>query len=220
MNRKPPLKKVYQALYHAWGPQHWWPAQSRFEMMVGAILTQNTAWKNVELAIRNLKKAGVLTVESIAALPREQLAALIRPAGYFNIKAKRIQHFTRWLMDKYNGNINRMFTTETEELRRQLLEVHGIGKETADSILLYAGHRPVFVVDAYTRRFMLRHRWLSEKNTYDEVADIFSGPFKGASAHRQSALFNEYHALIVRLAKEHCRAKPDCASCPLKRWLP
>jgi len=207
-------------LHAQWGPQGWWPARSRFEMMLGAILTQNTAWTNVERAIRNIREAGAMDLHTIHHMPLEKLAALIRPAGYYNLKAKRIRHFTRWLMTEFGGSINRMFKIETRELRARLLSVHGIGKETADSILLYAGHRPVFVVDAYTRRFLTRHEWADPRLEYDDVAALFDQHLRENNPRKRAALFNQYHALIVRLAKEHCRSKPDCSSCPLKTWLP
>jgi len=154
---KPPLAEVYRILHRAWGPQHWWPATTRFEMMTGAILTQNTAWTNVEKAIRNLKQAQVLTPEKVHALPLPELARLIRPAGYFNIKARRLKNLTAWLMNQHRGNIRRALRMNTRTLRNELLGINGVGKETADSILLYAGDHPVFVVDAYTRRFLERH---------------------------------------------------------------
>jgi len=189
-------------------------------MMIGAILTQNTAWRNVEAAIRNLKRAGVMNLRAVHEMPLTQLAALIRPAGYYNLKAARIRHFTSWLMNAFGGSIDRMFRLGTSELREQLLSVHGIGKETADSILLYAGRRPVFVVDAYTRRLLARHGWAGGQVDYDEIARLFHDQLDGRNPVGRAQLFNEYHALIVRLAKEHCRSQPDCASCPLKSWLP
>ncbi len=216
----PPLRLVYRALYRAWGQQAWWPAETRFEMMIGAILTQNTAWTNVEKALANLKRAGVMRIDALYDAPRDQLAEWIRPAGYFNVKAKRIKHFVAWLVDQHGGDINRMFRGDTATVRAALLGVHGIGKETADSMLLYAGKHPVFVVDAYTRRFLVRHRWINPKATYDEIASLFAQQFNDTTEKRV-LLFNEYHALIVALAKRHCRAnKPDCPACPLKRWLP
>ncbi len=219
-NRRAPLREVYRALHAAFGPQHWWPARSRFEMMTGAILTQNTAWTNVEKAIVNLRRARLLSPRAMAEAEERALAELIRPAGYFNLKASRLQHFARWLMSEHGGNIDRMFDGNPADVRHRLLAVHGIGKETADSMLLYAGQKPVFVVDAYTRRFMVRHGWLEERASYDEVATVFTQGLADEPDANKTALYNEYHALIVELAKRHCRTKPDCATCPLKRWLP
>jgi len=215
----PPLRLVYRALFKAWGPQYWWPAETRIEMMIGAILTQNTAWTNVEKALTNLKNAGVLTISALHAAPLDQLAAWIRPAGYFNVKAKRIKHFIAWLVDHHGGDIDRVFRGETKTVRAELLAIHGIGKETADSMLLYAGHHPVFVVDAYTRRFLVRHHWIDPKASYDEIAALFEQHLNANTGEKVS-LYNEFHALIVALAKRHCRTRPDCAKCPLKRWLP
>lgn len=211
---------VYRALLAAWGPQRWWPARSRFEVMVGAVLTQNTAWTNVEKALGNLRAARCLSPSTMVRMPAAKLASLIRPAGYFNVKARRLKHFVNWFMARHGGRLDRMKNHPTGQLREELLAVHGIGKETADSILLYALDRPVFVVDAYTRRFMVRHGWLDEKAAYDEVAELFTKnmPIRGVAQRVQT--FNEFHALIVALAKRHCRAKPDCENCPLKGWLP
>jgi endonuclease III related protein len=219
-NRHPPLREVYRALHAAFGSQHWWPARSRFEMMTGAILTQNTAWTNVEKAIANLRRARMFAPRAMAEAEERALAEKIRPAGYFNVKAKRLQHFARWLMSEHGGNIDRMFDGDIAVVRHRLLAVHGIGKETADSMLLYAGRKPVFVVDAYTRRFMVRHGWLDERASYDEVAAVFTERLADEPEADRAALYNEYHALIVELAKRHCRTKPDCEACPLKRWLP
>lgn len=215
----PPLRLVYRALFKAWGTQHWWPAETRIEMMIGAILTQNTAWTNVEKALVNLKRAGVLNIPALHAAPLDQLAAWIRPAGYFNVKAKRIKHFVAWVVDQHGGDIDRLFRGETETVRAALLGVHGIGKETADSMMLYAGDHPVFVVDAYTRRFLTRHHWIDPRATYDEIAAMFAQGLN-VKPDRRVPLYNEFHALIVVLAKRHCRTRPDCAACPLKRWLP
>ncbi len=219
-SRKPPLLTVYGVLRQHFGPQAWWPARTRFEMMVGAILTQNTAWTNVEKALRGLRRAGWLTPAALAGAPEKEIAARIRSAGYFNQKTKRLKIFSAWLMKVCGGRLDRLFRQDTARLRHQLLGVHGIGKETADSILLYAAHKPVFVVDAYTRRFMMRHGWLPEAASYDEVAAIFEHELATVPEKQRVALYNEYHALIVALAKRYCRTKPDCHSCPLQRWLP
>ena len=216
MNRRhPPLEKVYDRLYRAWGPQGWWPGRTRLEIAVGAILTQNTAWSNVEKAIASLRKAKALNLKRIHEAKPETLAGWIRPAGYFRVKARRLQSFTSMVFDRYEGSLDRLFRLETDSLRSELLAVNGIGKETADSILLYAGRRPVFVVDAYTYRFMRRHGWIHGKETYDEIASIFV-----RALPRDVQLYNEYHALIVALGKDLCKTVPRCEACPLRGLLP
>lgn len=217
---KPSPKEIYEALFRVWGPRGWWPARSRFEIMVGAILTQNTAWVNVTKAIRNLRAAGTLDPHSMHQLETRNLAALIRPAGTFNVKATRLRNYVNWLMERHGGVIDRMFATKTSELRTELLSINGIGKETADCILLYAGKRPVFVIDAYTRRILARHGWSHPRLEYDSVASFFIADFADQPERERALHFGEYHALLVELAKRHCRTRPDCAACPLKRWLP
>lgn len=211
----PPVREVYEELYHAWGTQHWWPGRTRFEVVVGAILTQNTAWTNVEQAIRRLRAAKALTPAALHRVPLAQLAEWIRPAGYFNVKARRLRAFTTCLFEEYGGNLNRLFALDTERLRAVLLVVNGIGPETADSILLYAAERPVFVIDAYTRRVLARHGWLGAEASYDEAARWFTDALP-----QDAALFNEYHALFVQLGKTHCRPTPRCGECPLRHRLP
>lgn len=210
----PPWRAVFRALFRAWGPQHWWPGRTRFEIVVGAVLTQNTAWGNVEKAIARLRRAGTLSLERLHALPRRRLEHLIRPAGYFRVKARRLRALTGRVLARH-GRLPRLFRLGTEPLRDELLEINGIGPETADSILLYAAGRPVFVVDAYTRRFMTRHGWIDARASYDDVARAIT-----RALPRDARLFNEFHALVVRLGKTHCRATPRCAGCPLARWLP
>jgi len=205
------LKKIYKKLFTAFGPQHWWPGDTPFEVIVGAILTQNTAWTNVEKAIHNLKKARLLTPRKMHDLSQAELAKYIRPAGYFNIKAKRLKHFLNYLFDNYGGSLNRMFKKRTDALRRELLSVNGIGPETADSILLYAGNHPVFVVDAYTKRIFSRHQIIKADAEYHDVQEIFM-----KNLPHNIKMFNEYHALIVRIGKDFCRnRKPLCSRCPL-----
>lgn len=211
----PPLRAIYDALLAHFGPQRWWPARTRFEMMVGAILTQNTAWTNVEKAIARLRAARALDPRRMHSAPLPQLAKWIRPAGYFNIKARRLRAFVEWLMRTHGGSVDRMFRTEPARLRAELLAINGIGPETADSMLLYAGGHPVFVVDAYTRRVLIRHGWLAEGASYDTVAAVFM-----EGLPRDAALYNEYHALIVALGKSFCRPTPRCEFCPLRTWLP
>ncbi|MCT4536051.1 endonuclease III domain-containing protein, partial [Halodesulfovibrio sp.] len=183
--------------------------------MVGAVLTQNTNWNNVEKAINTLKQQDVLTPQALLALPQDELATLIRPAGYYNVKAKRLQNLVRWFRDTANYSFAALDTFSTEELRTELLSVNGIGQETADSILLYALNRPSFVVDAYTRRIFNRHSLVSEDIYYEELRDFFMDVLP-----EDTQLFNKYHALIVRVAKEWCLKKtPRCETCPLKIFL-
>jgi len=205
------LLDIYGRLYKKFGPQHWWPGNTPFEVMVGAILTQNTNWTNVEKAINNLKKAKVLSPIKLKKINTRRLAKLIRPAGYFNIKAKRLKNFINFLFSEYKANLERMKKVDPWGLRTDLLQVNGIGLETADSILLYALNRPVFVVDAYTRRMLLRHHLIDEDATYSLIQDIFLD-----NLNTDVKLFNEFHALIVRLGKEICRPTPNCSICPLE----
>ena len=206
------LYLLYQRLYSYFGPQHWWPADSPFEVMVGAILTQNTNWANVEKAINNLKKNKLLTLEALYKLPDKRLASLIRPSGYYNIKAKRLKEFLAFLFKAYQGSLKKISKVDTLTLRSLLLSVKGVGPETADSILLYALNKPVFVVDAYTKRILSRHSLLKEDSSYAEAQNLFMQNLKN-----DVKLFNEYHALLVKLGKEFClKAKPKCEICPLK----
>ncbi len=206
------LQSTFCILHSEFGPQHWWPGDTAFEMMVGAILTQNTNWGNVERALANLKSAGALNPRRLAELPPDRLAELIRPSGCFRVKAKRLREFVLWLRRKRPGTEMEFFRrTPTDRLRRELLGVHGIGPETADSILLYALRRRKFVVDAYTRRFLARHGLIAPDAAYDDIQSFFE---RNLPPSRR--LYNEYHALIVRLGKEFCRAKPRCDRCPLE----
>ncbi|MFH1854231.1 MAG: endonuclease III domain-containing protein [Candidatus Omnitrophota bacterium] len=207
------LLNIYNLLFKRFGPRHWWPGNTKLEIIVGAILTQNTAWVNVEKAIFNLKKRKVLNVRRLLSISEDKLSELIRPAGYFNVKAGRLKNFLNFLRTSYGGSINKMFKTETERLRRELLSLNGIGPETADSILLYAGNRPVFVVDAYTKRVFLRHGFISSDATYDDLQSLFM-----KNLLPEEKLFNEFHALIVELGKNICRSKkPLCDKCPIRR---
>jgi endonuclease-3 related protein len=203
--------RIYESLLERFGPQHWWPADSPFEVMVGAVLTQNTNWTNVEKAIEALKSAGCLEPLAMLGLPPEELSRLIQPSGYFRIKERRLRSLVRWFVDRYDADLNRLERVATEALRQELLAVHGVGPETADSILLYALDRPQFVVDAYTHRILQRHGWLQGGESYDAVQQMMTSHLKP-----DVALYNEYHALIVRLGKEHCRPKPLCAGCVLE----
>ncbi|MBI5198733.1 MAG: endonuclease III domain-containing protein [Nitrospirae bacterium] len=207
----PRLKKIYKRLYNRFGPQGWWPGDTPFEVAVGAILTQNTAWSNVARAIRNLKDARCLTSNHLRDINKTRLSELIRPSGYFNIKAERLKAFLALLHKEYKGSMKGMGKENPLVLRGRLLGVKGIGPETADSILLYAFNYPVFVVDAYTRRILTRHRILSEKSNYEEIQDFFH-----KNLPHDAGLFNEYHALIVMVGKEYCKRRPICDGCPLK----
>src|SRR5580693_9337153 len=199
---EPPLDAYYNSLLTAFGPQHWWPGKTPFEVIVGAILTQNTSWANVEPAIENLRKARLLTPRAIEKASQQRIEALIRPSGYFRQKARKLKAFCSFLRYEYGGSIKRMFAAPTAELREKLLGVFGIGPETADSILLYGGAHPVFVVDAYTKRIMSRHGWTAERSKYDDVRWMFERQFPGDAGR-----FNEFHALIVRTGKEFCRPR-------------
>ena len=208
------LNAFYKSLYGYFGPQHWWPAKSRLEVMVGAILTQNTSWSNVEKAIKNLKQHKLLGLSALCSLPHNKLASLIRSAGYYNLKAKRLKGFLEFLRNSYQGNLKKMRRKGIRGLRNQLLCVNGIGQETADSILLYALDKPVFVVDAYTKRILLRHNLIEEDAGYEEVQNLFMQNLKN-----EVKLFNEYHALLVKLGKETClKSKPKCNICPLRNY--
>ncbi len=205
------LQLIFKRLYAAFGPQHWWPGESAFEVMVGAILTQSTSWSNVEKAISNLKKKKLLDAAKLDSLPVGKLAGLIKSAGYYNIKAARLKNFLRFFLTRYNADIKRMRQENAGILRQQLLAVKGIGPETADSILLYALQKPVFVVDAYTKRIFSRHNLIGPEAPYSQVQEFFTRHLK-----KDPELFNEYHALLVRLGKDYCRKQnPKCEICPL-----
>ncbi len=224
------------------GPQHWWPGETRFEIITGAVLTQNTNWTNVEKAIANLKGAGLLEPEKLYTIEIARLAELIRPAGYFNVKAKRLKNLLNWLFDNYDGKLENVEAIATGRLREELLSVSGIGPETADSILLYAFDRSVFVVDAYTARIAARHNLIEPPFEYEQLQRLFAenldedvNPVRSVASNgknqypdlignnRMSAasngvkLFNEYHALLVRCGKDFCRPKARCPGCPLEK---
>jgi endonuclease III related protein len=209
------LKGIFLRLLEHFGPRFWWPAETPFEVCIGAILTQNTAWTNVEKAISALKGAGVLTIEGIEATPVGRLAELIRPSGYYNVKSVRLKGFVGWLRERHRGSLDVMFNGEWRELRKELLKVVGIGPETCDSILLYAGNKPTFVVDAYTRRLFHRLGLLPADAGYDETRLMFMEHLPG-----DALLFNEYHALIVEECKTFCRTRPLCNGCPLAQQCP
>lgn len=214
MNRrtKTGLLQIYRKLYKTFGPQYWWPAQTKFEVIVGAILTQNTNWGNVEKAIHRLKAAGVLSERALRDIPVTKLAALIKPAGYFNVKARRLKNFINFLFEEYYGDLKAMGREDWPKLRKTLLAVNGIGPETADSILLYALDKPVFVVDAYTKRFLYRHNLIERKADYHQIQELFTSHFD-----EDIPFCQEYHALIVALGKNYCKPTPLCERCPLNR---
>ncbi len=205
------LMKIYDGLYRTYGPRHWWPGETPFEVMVGAILTQNTSWGNVEKAIERLKAKKVLNVKGTHQLKRTELASLIKSSGYYRIKADRLKAFVNFIVEEYAGSIEKMRRGKLEMLRQELLQVNGVGPETADSILLYGLRKPIFVVDAYTKRILSRHEIISEKASYDEVQKLFMDHLP-----RNGKLFNEYHALLVHLGKTVCKKIPRCALCPLQ----
>lgn len=212
---QPPLDEYFNSLFTALGPQHWWPGDSSFEVIVGTMLTQNTSWKNVELALANLRVAGLLTIEGMERVNRRHLAKLLGPAGYFRQKARKLKAFVGFLRAEYSGSLRRMFATPTLALREKLLAVWGIGPETADSILLYAGQHPVFVVDAYTKRIFSRHGWIGKKAKYEDMRWMVERQFPGDVKR-----FNQLHALIVHTGKNWCRPnEPRCGECPLGRYL-
>jgi endonuclease III related protein len=206
--------EVFDTLLKSYGPLHWWPAETPFEVCVGAILTQNTNWLNVEKAIVNLKREGLLSLDALWDIDQERLADLIRPSGFFNVKSARLKDFIGWLL-KGHGSLDAMFSGDWVSLREELIGVRGIGRETCDSILLYAGGKPSFVVDAYTKRLFYRLGLVRETAGYEEVRELFM-----SALPNDSALFNEYHALIVEHCKRHCRKKPICAGCPLRPVCP
>jgi endonuclease III related protein len=206
--------EVFDTLLKSYGPLHWWPAETPFEVCVGAILTQNTNWLNVEKAIVNLKREGLLSLDALWDIDQERLADLIRPSGFFNVKSVRLKDFIGWLLNGH-GSLDAMFSGDWMALREELIGVRGIGRETCDSILLYAGGKPSFVVDAYTKRLFYRLGLVREAAGYEEIRGLFM-----SALDNDSALFNEYHALIVEHCKRHCRKKPICSGCPLRPVCP
>ena len=211
------LVDIYTALLDHFGPQQWWPGETPFEVMVGAVLTQNTNWTNVSRAIANLQEENLLSLAALANLPEAVLAEKIRPSGYYNLKARRLKNLLALISrEEPAGDLDRFFSRETLILREKLLSVKGIGPETADSILLYAAQKPVFVVDAYTYRMLTRHGLIGEETDYAEMQDLFMGNLPA-----DVKLYNEFHALIVRLGKEYCKkSRPRCQQCPLRQFEP
>lgn len=228
MNRRPfdrrtivQLRRAYGLMRRRFGHQGWWPGETPFEVCVGAILTQNTNWTNVERAIANLRAAGVLEPRRLLSLPPARLAALIRPAGYFNVKARRLRAFLKVLVRDFNGDLARLLGGPLEAARARLLGIHGIGPETADSMLLYAGGQLVFVVDAYTRRIFARHGWCAPGADYDTVQRLCTSALNHRPAAGRLDYWQDYHAQLVAVGKEFCRPRvPRCAECPLRPLLP
>ena len=205
---------LYDKLFSWYGPSHWWPGESPFEIAVGAVLTQNTAWTNVEKAIDNLKAAGMLDIHRIHAVDESRLASLIRPSGYYNIKTKRLKNLISLIMDSFSGDLAAFFSQELDTLRPSLLGVNGIGKETADSICCYAADKEIFVVDAYTRRILLRHHIIDPDWGYDDIQQLFE-----TKLARRLDVYKDLHAFMVFIGKEYCKARnPQCEACPLNGW--
>ncbi len=205
------LTEIYELLYDAFGSQNWWPGETPLEIIAGAILTQNTNWTNVEKAIANLKSAECLNPQGLRYIDLTRLAELIRPAGYYNLKSRRLKNFVDWLFDDYEGEVENLKGVDTDRLRVELLAVKGVGRETADSILLYALDRPIFVVDAYTARIAVRHGLIEPDAGYEQLRELFE-----SNLPQDIQLFNEYHALLVRAGKEFCKTKARCPGCPLE----
>lgn len=212
MDRTKRIARIYEYLYNHYGAQGWWPGDSALECIIGAILTQNTTWSNVEKAIGNLKSHNLLSVKNLSLINADELAPIIKSSGYYNQKALKIKNFISFLTREYGGKLDKLFEEEMPYLRQRLLSIKGIGPETADSILLYAGQKPVFVVDAYTHRILLRHGIIPEQSTYGEVQEVFMD-----SLAENPKIYNEYHALLVKVGKEHCKKRnPLCKGCPLE----
>ncbi|MDE3067985.1 MAG: endonuclease III domain-containing protein [Verrucomicrobiota bacterium] len=227
------LRRAYRLMRVRFGHQRWWPGETPFEVCVGAILTQNTAWTNVERAIANLKSARVLDPRKLFALPGRRLAQLIRPAGYFNVKARRLRSFMRVLVEQFGGDLRRLFAGQTRRVRERLLAIHGIGPETADSLLLYAGGHASFVIDAYTKRIFQRHGWAGKSGKrkvkggktretgYEELKSVCEGALNQNSGRQRLDYWQDYHAQLVAVGKHFCRTRaPRCSECPLKPLLP
>ena len=207
------LTEAYRRMFAAFGEQHWWPGESKLEVIVGAVLTQNTNWQNVELAISNLRNADLLELEKLCETPSATLEELIRPAGYFRLKTKRLKNVLQFIRNGW-GDVDAMLSEPLDSLRDQLLSVNGVGPETADSILLYAGGRPTFVVDAYAQRIARRHGWIDPSASYEDLKQLFE-----ENLEKDARLFNEYHALIVRVGKDFCKPTPRCDGCPLQPMI-
>jgi len=215
------LRRAYALMRERFGHQNWWPADSPFEVCVGAILTQNTSWANVERAITRLKNAGVIDPAKLFMLPEKQLARLIRPAGYFNVKTRRLRSFLRVLVEEFHGDLDQLFAGSTPAVRERLLAINGIGPETADSMLLYAGGHGSFVIDAYTKRVFHRHQWCHADASYDDLKAVCETALDRPPSDGRLDYCQDYHAQLVMVGKHFCRTRnPLCAECPLKPLLP
>ncbi len=213
MGLKDGLETVFKILYENFGPQDWWPAESRLEIIIGAILTQAVSWSNVEIALNNLKNNNLLDIDSLDKLDQDKLAELIKASGYYNMKAKKIKAFTHFIIKEYNGNLDNLVNCNSQKIKKELLEVYGIGPETADSILLYAYQKPFFIIDSYTRRVLTRIGYIKEDITYDRLQYLFIN-----NLSKDPQLYNEFHALLVNLGKNYClKNSPMCSECPLKK---
>ena len=204
--------EIHNLLFTAFGPQNWWPAETDLEMMIGAILTQNTSWNNVEKAIQNLKEKDLVSIKGLSDTPAPILAEYIRPAGYYNLKVRRLKNLISLIQDKHDGDLNSLFSLDTETIRKELLSVKGIGLETADSMILYGAGRALFVVDTYTHRILSRHGLIEEEAGYFEVQMLFMDTLP-----HDVECFQEFHALLVKTGKDFCRRKPLCPDCPLEK---
>ncbi len=213
MDTKQRINHLYSSLYGYYGAQNWWPAESELECILGTILTQNTTWKNVEKAINQLKQQGLISIERLNNISTDNLAQIIRSSGYFNQKAMKLKNFASFVNANCAGNLEEMLSEELYTLREKLLSIKGIGPETADSIILYAAKKPMFVIDAYTYRILSRHGLIAEDSSYQEMQELFMD-----SLPDDTEMFNEYHALLVKVGKEHCKKKsPVCSGCPLEQ---
>jgi endonuclease-3 related protein len=212
----PTLLQVYDRLLAYLGPQNWWPGDSPLEVLIGAVLVQNTSWANAEKAIDNLREADLLDVHALAETTQDELEVLLRPAGYFRQKSARLRNVLAYVVDRRHGSLESMAAATTATLREELLAIKGIGPETADAILLYALEKPSFVVDTYTHRILARHNWIGAEADYHQIKDHFESELPD-----DPALFNEYHALLVQVGKQYCKkSDPKCDECPLQEWLP
>lgn len=225
LSKKPkvehPLKQAYAMMFSHYGHLHWWPGETPFEVCVGAILTHNTSWKNVERAIHNLKQAHALDPKSMHEMRAGELARLIHPSGYHNVKARRLKAFLAVLVERFEGSLERFFAGSPAEVRERLLDIHGIGPETADSMMLYAGGHSSFVIDAYTKRIFFRHRWCEQNSDYANLKKLCESALPASAPHELLDYWQDYHAQLVNIGKDFCRkSKPLCEQCPLHPLLP
>jgi endonuclease-3 related protein len=215
------LRRAYELMRGRYGHLHWWPGETPLEVCVGAVLTQNTSWKNVERAIANLKNAGSMDPRKLLALPEAELGELLRPAGYFNVKTRRLRSFLEVLVNRFDASLERLFAGDTQSVRARLLGINGVGPETADSMLLYAGGHHSFVIDAYTKRIFQRHGWCQADATYDQLQALCSSTLSQRPVSERLDYWQDYHAQLVMVGKDHCsKRSPKCQRCPLAPLLP